>query len=217
MKRNVNSNWKTKQEIQIETKLKFFICSYSFNGSDGYHLNSLNDIYEDKVLREEEPCRSFDEKYRYLCEPTPFLISACLVKDLTRKNEKKDRYPKTDAVESVSKNKLTNVNFNSENPDARACIQYHLRSPDAQPCVQRKPFFQSSFSPSICASNKIISLTTPSILKNLLVEPNDSKNLTINIQQTFRAAERDHPPRKRANVTVYDHINTQGKKILDSS
>ena len=64
--------------------MKFFICAVAFNGSDGHKLQNLNDLYEDNIIRDEEPCRRFDEKSRYSCEPTPFLVSACLVKKLKR-------------------------------------------------------------------------------------------------------------------------------------
>ena len=70
--------------MNIETKLKFFICSIAFNGSDSFKLPNLNDIYQDHIIREEQPCALFDERSKYSCEPTPFLVSACLVKKLKR-------------------------------------------------------------------------------------------------------------------------------------
>jgi len=73
--------------LTIERKLKFFICSVAFNGTDGYKLPNLNDVNEDSVLRDEEPCSDIDEKYRYSCEPTPLLVSACLMKSLKRQSE----------------------------------------------------------------------------------------------------------------------------------
>lgn len=70
--------------MNIETKLKFFICSIAFNGSDGLKLPNLNDIYDDHIIRDEEPCALFERRSRYSCEPTPFLVSACLIKRLKR-------------------------------------------------------------------------------------------------------------------------------------
>ena len=188
-------------EIQIETKLKFFICSYSFNGSDGYYLSSLNDIYEDVIIRDEEPCRYFDEKYRYLCEPTPFLVSACLVKDLTRKNDKKDQSNKTAAAADQSRNDLTFID------------RLHSGSLTDPSCIQRNQYFQNqNNSTSIRTCCKMIHLTSPpNILKNLLDGQKDAeKSLNVSTHRAFKreTAERERPPRKKPNVTVYDHISS---------
>jgi len=87
MNKKGKGNVKGSQEISIEKRLKFFICSVTFNGSDGHLLPTLNDVHEDKILRDEEPCEKFDERIIYPCEPSPLLVSACLVKTLKHQNE----------------------------------------------------------------------------------------------------------------------------------
>jgi len=78
---------KTKQELVIEKKLKFFVMSVAFNGSDGHKLPSLNDLYEDSVITKEDPCNLLDKKARYPCEPTPLRVSACLMRSMTKQND----------------------------------------------------------------------------------------------------------------------------------
>ena len=61
--------------------------SVAFNGSDGHKLPNLNDLYEDSVIRKEDPCNLLDKKARYPCEPTPLRVSACLMRSMTKQND----------------------------------------------------------------------------------------------------------------------------------
>ena len=63
----------------------------AFNGPDGCKLPNLNDINEDILIRTEEPCNLLDLKHRYPCEPTPLLVSSCLLRPLKRQTKAKSR------------------------------------------------------------------------------------------------------------------------------
>ena len=58
-------------------KLKVFLKSISFNGSEGVRFETLNDLYFDHVLTDEFPCSDVGASEEYRCNPTPFIVASC--------------------------------------------------------------------------------------------------------------------------------------------
>jgi len=58
-------------------KLKVYLKSVSYNGSEGTILPNLNDLYVDQLLVDEFPCNELSKNEEFKCNPTPFIIASC--------------------------------------------------------------------------------------------------------------------------------------------
>ena len=157
----------------METRLKFFICSVAFNGSDGMKLPNLNDINEGKVIPSEEPCSFFENRTRYSCEPTPFLVSACLAKRLKRQHER-TQDPKVEEFKQNIQNRRRNNSNRREYTQQKSDAEYAsipiVHVPKGFGVV---PFHTKPQSDVVARYRQIAEVPAPnvSVLKQLLIGP----------------------------------------------
>lgn len=149
-------------------------------------LPNLNDINEGKVIRSEEPCSFFENRTRYSCEPTPFLISACLSKRLKRQHERTQDPKIEEFKQNIQNRRRTNSNrreYTQLKSDAEYLSIPVVHVPKGFGII---PFHAKSQSDVVSRYRQIAEMPAPnvSVLKQLLLGPDFEQPQSFNFRNS---------------------------------
>ncbi|XP_032243294.2 microtubule-associated protein futsch [Nematostella vectensis] len=98
-------------------KLKVFLKSVSYNGSEGMKFETLNDLYCDHLLIDRPPCTDLPSLPEFKCNPTPFVVASCFNRTQVTKSARNSRrapYPRnTHRRPPASRKQTSSANQNT--------------------------------------------------------------------------------------------------------